>query len=89
MPLPGSGFWADERASVAATGVGEAITAALLSYRVHDRFIRSSSDLHASMQWGISELIETGVSVGLIGLGSEGEAAGFSNTDMPWAAWLG
>ena len=89
VPLPGSGFWADERASVAATGVGEAITTALLSYRVHDRFIRSSSDLHASMQWGISELIETGVSVGLIGLGSEGEAAGFSNTDMPWAAWLG
>ena len=89
VPLPGSGFWADEGASVAATGVGEAITTALLSYRVHDRFIRSSSDLHASMQWGISELIETGVSVGLIGLGSEGEAAGFSNTDMPWAAWLG
>ncbi|MBF46144.1 MAG: hypothetical protein CMA96_00085 [Euryarchaeota archaeon] len=89
VPLPGSGFWADERASVAATGVGEAITTALLSYRVHDRFIRSSSDLHASMQWGISELIETGVSVGLIGLGSEGEAAGFSNTDMPWAPWLG
>ena len=89
VPLPGSGFWADERASVAATGVGEAITTALLSYRVHDRFIRSSSDLHASMQWGISELIETGVSVGLIGLGSEGEAAGFSHTDMPWAAWLG
>ena len=89
VPLPGSGFWADERASVAATGVGEAITTALLSYRVHDRFTSSSSDLLSSMQWGISELIEAGVSVGLIGLGPEGEGTGFSNTDMPWAAWSG
>ena len=87
--MPGSGFWADERASVAATGVGEAITTALLSYRVHDRFTGSSSALLASMEWGISELIETGVSVGLIGLGLEGEGIGYSNTDMPWSAWLG
>lgn len=89
VPLPGSGFWADEQASVAATGVGEAITTALLSYRVHDRFTTSPSDLLTSMEWGISELIDTGVSVGLIGLGSQGEGTGFSNTDMPWAAWLG
>ena len=89
VPLPGSGFWADERASLAATGVGEAITTALLSYRVHERFTSSSSDLQASMKWGISEFIETGVSVGLIGLGQEGEGAGYSNTDMPWASWLG
>ena len=89
VPLPGSGFWADERVAVAATGVGEAITISLLSYRVHDRFIRSSYDLQASMNWGIEELIEKGVSVGLIGLASEGEGVGASNTDMPWAAWLG
>ena len=89
VPLPGSGFWADQKASIAATGVGEAITTALLSYRVHDRFTSSSSDLLTSMQWGISELIEAGVSVGLIGLGPEGEGTGFSNTDMPWAAWSG
>ncbi len=89
VPLPGSGFWADERASVAATGVGEAITTALLSYRVHDRFTNSSSELLTSMKWGISELIDSGVSVGLIGLDSEGEGIGYSNTDMPWAAWLG
>ena len=89
VPLPGSGFWANQKASIAATGVGEAITTALLSYRVHDRFTSSSSDLLSSMQWGISELIEAGVSVGLIGLGPEGEGTGFSNTDMPWAAWSG
>ncbi len=89
VPLPGSGFWADESVAVAATGVGEAITTSLLSYRVHDRFIQSSSDLRASMEWGIDELIETGVSVGLIGLASQGDGVGASNTDMPWAAWLG
>ena len=69
--------------------MGEAITTALLSYRVHDRFISNSLNLLESMEWGISELIETGVSVGMIGLGSEGEANGYSNTEMPWAAWLG
>ncbi|GIT41692.1 MAG: hypothetical protein Ct9H300mP10_07020 [Methanobacteriota archaeon] len=41
------------------------------------------------MHWGVGELIEDDVSVGLISLSSEGPGSGHSNTDMPWAAWLG
>ena len=89
VPLPGSGFWAEHGLAVAATGVGEAITRSLLSYRVHDRVLSTEATLELAMQWGIDELIEDGVSVGLISLASEGEGAGHSNTDMPWAAWMG
>ena len=89
VPLPGSGFWAERGLAVAATGIGEAITRSLLSYRVHDRALSTESTLKSAMQWGINELIEDGVSVGLISLASEGEGAGHSNTDMPWAAWSG
>jgi len=89
VPLPGSGFWADHDLAVAATGVGEAITRSLLSYRVHDRVISTGASLKSAMHWGVGELIEDGVSVGLISLASEGSGSGHSNTDMPWAAWLG
>ena len=89
VPLPGSGFWAEHGLAVAATGVGEAITRSLLSYRVHDKVLSTESTLESAMQWGIDELIEDGVSVGLISLALEGEGAGHSNTDMPWATWVG
>ena len=89
VPLPGSGFWAEHGLAVAATGVGEAITRSLLSYRVHDRALSTESTLESAMRWGIEELIDEGVSVGLISLASEGEGRGHSNTDMPWAAWSG
>ena len=89
VPLPGSGFWAEHGLAVAATGVGEAITRSLLRYRVHDRVLSKESTLESAMQWGINELIEDGVSVGLISLASDGGGAGYSNTDMPWAAWMG
>ena len=89
VPLPGSGFWADHGLAVAATGVGEAITRSLLSYRVHDRVISTGSSLESAMHWGVGELIEDDVSVGLISLSSNGPGSGYSNTDMPWAAWLG
>ena len=89
VPLPGSGFWADHGLAVAATGVGEAITRSLLSYRVHDRVISTGASLESAMHWGVGELIEDDVSVGLISLSSEGPGSGYSNTDMPWAAWLG
>ena len=89
VPLPGSGFWADHNLAVAATGVGEAITRSLLSYKVHDKIISTESTIESAMQWGINELIDDGVSVGLISLALEGEGAGHSNTEMPWAAWMG
>ncbi len=89
VPLPGSGFWAEHGLAVAATGVGEVITRSLLSYRVHDRALSTESTLESAMRWGIEELIDEGVSVGLISLASEGEGRGHSNTDMPWAAWSG
>jgi len=89
VPLPGSGFWAEHGLAVAATGVGEAITRSLLSYRVHDRVLSKESTLESAMQWGINELIEDGVSVGLISLALDGEGVGHSNTDMPWATWMG
>jgi len=89
VPLPGSGFWADQELAVAATGVGEAITRSLLSYRVHDRILSTESTIDSAMQWGIDELIDDGISVGLISMGAEGEGRGLSNTDMPWAAWIG
>ena len=89
VPLPGSGFWTQGGLAVASTGVGEAITKSLLSYRVYRRIRSTGDSLDTAMQWGIDELIDEGVSVGLISLGSEGEGRGHSNTDMPWAAWTG
>lgn len=96
VPLPGCGFWAGEGLAVASTGVGESITRALLSYRVHER-IRSQSAqsgadpttdaLAAAMNWGIDSFIAPDKQVGIIALGPEGEGAGAANTDMPWATW--
>ena len=91
VPLPGCGFWAEGDLAVAATGIGEAITQALLSYRVHER-IRAGNDLStgalaATMKWGINTLIAPDKQVGIIALGPEGEGAGVANTDMPWATW--
>tara|TARA_B100000427_G_scaffold210854_1_gene175801 strand:+ start:5763 stop:6554 length:792 start_codon:yes stop_codon:yes gene_type:complete len=89
VPLPGCGFWASRDLSVAATGEGEAITTALLSYRVGERALRDNASIQDALSWGISELIDDGVSVGLIALGRDGPGSGFSNTDMPWAEWHG
>ena len=50
VPLPGSGFWAEDGLAVAATGIGEAITRALLSNRVYER-IRNKGDSHWKIQW--------------------------------------
>ena len=89
VSLPGSGFWAGHGLAVAATGVGEAITRSLLSYRVHDKILSTESTIESAMQWGINEFIDDDVSVGLISIASEGEGVGHSNTEMPWAAWMG
>ena len=88
-PDLGSGCWAQGDLAVAATGVGEAITKALLSYRVYERIRSTGDSLDTAMRWGIDELIDEGISAGLISFGSEGEGRGHSNTDMPWAAWTG
>ena len=73
---------------MAATGVGEAITTALLSFRVHQKIQNTGeSNLESGMVWGIRELIKPGTAVGIISLASEGEGCGSANTDMPWATW--
>ena len=80
---------------VAATGVGEAITTALLSYRVHQKIQNLENakykhvhlNLESGMRWGIRELIEPETAVGMISLASEGDGCGSANTDMPWATW--
>lgn len=96
VPLPGCGFWAGEGLAVASTGLGETITRALLSYRVHERIKReadqsgkppSTDALAAAMNWGIDSFIAPDKQVGIIALGPEGEGAGAANTDMPWATW--
>ena len=88
VPLPGCGFWVEDGLGVAATGVGEAITTALLSFRVHQKIQNTGkSNLESGMVWGIRELIKPGTAVGIISLASDGEGCGTANTDMPWATW--
>ena len=87
VPLPGCGFWVQEGIGVGATGIGEAITRALLSFRVADRAI-GGDGLEESMRWALEETVEEGAEVGIIALGSEGPGIGLSNrTNMPWATW--
>jgi isoaspartyl peptidase/L-asparaginase-like protein (Ntn-hydrolase superfamily) len=74
---------------VGATGIGEAITRSLLSFRVADRII-GGSRLKDAMQWALDEIVEDGAEVGIIAMGSDGEGLGLSNrTNMPWAGWIG
>lgn len=87
VPLPGSGFWAEDCLAVAATGIGEAITRALLSNKVYERIKNKGTSLEESMRWGLDTLISPEYSVGLIALGPNGPGIGVSNTDMPWATW--
>ena len=87
VPLPGSGFWAEDGLAVAATGIGEAITRALLSNRVYERIKNKNTSLEDSMEWGINTLIPPEHSVGLIALVPTGPGIGVANTDMPWATW--
>jgi beta-aspartyl-peptidase (threonine type) len=91
VPLPGSGYWVNGAIAVAATGIGEAITIALLSKRVHERISasrdQSVDSLEAAMQWGIDNHIAAHHQVGLIALCGSGIGTGVANTDMPWLAW--
>ncbi|MEC7708356.1 MAG: isoaspartyl peptidase/L-asparaginase [Candidatus Thermoplasmatota archaeon] len=88
VPLPGCGFWAQEGVGVGATGIGEAITRGMLSFRVAERII-GGDDLEGSMMWALEECLEDGAEVGLIALGSEGTGHGLANSEnMPWSSWI-
>lgn len=89
VPLPGCGFWVQEGVGVGATGIGEAITRGMLSYRVAERIL-SGEGLEQSMIWALDNCLEDDAEVGIIALGAEGTGHGLSNsTNMPWASWIG
>ena len=89
VPLPGCGFWVQEGVGVGATGIGEAITRSLLSYRVADR-ISDGAGLEDAMKWALDEIAEDGAEIGIIAMGPAGEGLGTSNRpNMPWARWTG
>ena len=79
-PLWGSGFFCDENIGILATGVGEAITEQLMCYRVY----QYSQNIEEAMDWGV-KLLPKSVGVGLIGIHSNGQIYGTSNTTMPFA----
>ncbi len=88
VPLPGCGFWVQEGVGVGATGIGEAITRGMLSYRAAERIL-SGSTPEESIIWVLDECLEEDAEVGIIALGSEGKGYGLSNkTNMPWASWI-
>tara|TARA_Y100000588_G_scaffold260538_1_gene275132 strand:+ start:9756 stop:10547 length:792 start_codon:yes stop_codon:yes gene_type:complete len=88
VPLPGCGFWVQEGVGVGATGIGEAITRGMLSYRVAERIL-GGEGLEQSMMWALENCLEEDAEVGIIALGEEGTGHGLSNsTNMPWASWM-
>ena len=88
VPLPGCGFWVQDRVGVGATGIGEAITRGMLSYRVAERIL-GGEGLEQSMMWALENCLEEDAEVGIIALGEEGTGHGLSNsTNMPWASWM-
>jgi len=88
VPLPGCGFWVQEGVGVGATGIGEAITRGMLSFRVAERIL-GGKDLEESMMWALEECLEDGAEVGIIALGSDGTGHGLANSEnMPWSSWI-
>jgi beta-aspartyl-peptidase (threonine type) len=79
-PLWGSGFYCDKNIGILATGVGEAITEQLMCYRVY----QYSQNIEEAMNWGV-KLLPKDVGVGIIGIHSNGQIYGTSNTTMPFA----
>ena len=71
-----------------ATGIGEAITRGMLSFRVAKRIL-GGEDIEKSMMWALDEYMEDGAEVGIIALGSEGTGHGLANSkNMPWSSWI-
>ncbi len=88
VPLPGCGFWVQEGVGVGATGIGEAITRGMISFRVAERVL-GGKGLEESMLWALDECLEDGAEVGMIALGSEGTGHGLANSEnMPWSSWI-
>ncbi|MBJ29271.1 MAG: hypothetical protein CMB61_04345 [Euryarchaeota archaeon] len=88
VPLPGSGFWVQEGVGVGATGIGEAITRGLLSFKVAE-LISKGGEIEKSMMKALDDSIEEGAEVGIIALSSEGTGHGISNSEnMPWSSWI-
>ena len=88
VPLPGCGFWVQEGVGVGATGIGEAITRGMLSFRVAERIL-GGEELEESMIWALDECLEKDAEVGIIALGSEGTGHGLANSEnMPWSSWI-
>ena len=80
-------FWVQQDVGVGATGIGEAITRAMLSYRVADR-ISSGDGLMDAVKSTLDEFIDNESEVGIIALGIDGPGVGHSNREnMPWATW--
>ena len=88
VPLPGCGFWVQDGVGVGATGIGEAITRGMLSFRVAERIL-DGADLEESMIWALEECLEDDAEVGIIALGSVGTGHGLANSkNMPWSSWI-
>jgi len=88
VPLPGCGFWVQKGIGVGATGVGEEITRALLSYRVAEKILQGIK-IEDSIKWALDNIIDSDSEVGLIALGKVGPGFGLSNrTNMPWTSWI-
>ena len=88
VPLPGCGFWVREGVGVGATGIGEAITKGMISYRVAER-IANGEKLEEAMIWALDECLEDDAEVGIIALSSEGTGHGLANSEnMPWSSWI-
>ena len=88
VPLPGCGFWVQEGVGVGATGIGEAITRGMISYRAAER-IMGGHNLEDSMIWALEECLEEDAEVGIIALTSEGTGHGLANSEnMPWSSWI-
>tara|TARA_Y100001970_G_scaffold292678_1_gene435165 strand:+ start:105920 stop:106708 length:789 start_codon:yes stop_codon:yes gene_type:complete len=87
VPLPGCGFWVQKEVGVGATGIGEAITRAMLSYRVADR-ICADIEIEEAIKSTLDEVIDDKSEVGVIALSLQGLGVGISNrNNMPWATW--
>lgn len=86
-PIPGAGFYANDKVAVSATGIGETIIMSMSSLRVAQLYeitgnLREAVELTVrehTMRWGPGTL-------GLIALSYRGEVEASYNTEaMPWA----
>lgn len=86
-PIPGAGFYANEKVAVSATGIGETILMSMSSLRVAQLYellgnLKESLDIvvrEHTLKWGSGTL-------GLIALSRRGEVEASHNAEaMPWA----